>query len=350
MFVFRWSISIPDYMAARHYRFGKPSSDKPLSGSRVVVIPSIDHLIMIDQRIQKSTLENISVLTKERQAMKISATLIWKTQNAAVTIENIKPEDIEPTFFKIIEAVIKNECSKMSVDQILENRSLLSKNLNYTLKETTDSWGITISSVNISNLTVVNDNFMKNMALPKQIEMERQVKLAELEKELTIELKDIEKRTKSKLAELEAQKVVGEEKEKVSTFLEKAEKERVKIIQLLQKEVEQVNSDIEQIKESTIIANESERIKANMIAEAEGLAERFKIIDGYSNKTLNYEFIKLLPDIYKNVKMGDITLFQNASQDKNFDLYSYLTSAISTIIPNKEVVEKNIGEIIATDE
>ena len=49
---------------------------------------------------------------------------------------------------------------EMTVDEILENRSMLSKNLSMSLKETTDIWGVLISSVNISNLTVVNENFM----------------------------------------------------------------------------------------------------------------------------------------------------------------------------------------------
>jgi len=320
LIVFRWSVSVPDYMAARHYRFGKPKSEKPISGRRVLVIPTIDHLIMIDQRIQKSTLENISVLTKERQVMKVSSTIIWKTQDAAMTIENIKPEEIEPTFFKIIESVIKNESSKMTVDEILENRSQLAKNLNVVLKETTDTWGLIISSVNISNLTVANDNFMKNMALPKEIENERKAKLAQIEKDLTIELKNIEKDTESKLAALKAEKTVGEEKEKVTVILEKAEKERIRGIQLLQKEIEKINAEIEKVKSSCSTENESQRIKA---------------VSEYSESGLNYEMIKVLPEIYKHIKMGDVTLFQNNTKDDGFNTYSNFASSLLTLLPHK---------------
>ena len=148
---------------------------------------------MIDQRIQQSTLDNIKVLTKERQNMLISSMIVWKSENASMTIENIKPEDIQPTFFKIMESVIKNECAKMDVDEILENRSKLSSNLTITLKETADNWGLKISSVNISNLEVSNEKFMRNMALPREVEIERKASLAEIEKNLTIELKNIEK-------------------------------------------------------------------------------------------------------------------------------------------------------------
>lgn len=278
LFVFRWSVNVPDYMAARHYRFGKPTSDKPITGKRVIVIPYIDHLVLIDQRIQRNSLDNINVLTKERQVMKISATLIWKSENAAMTIENIKPEDIQPTFFKIIESVIKNECSKMSVDEILENRSALSKNLLGILKETADKWGLSISSVNITNVTVSNETFMRNMALPKEIEIERKAKLAQIEKELTVELKSIERDTQAKLASLKAEKTVGEEKEQVASVLEQAEKNRIHNIQLQQKEIEEVMAEIERIKAKVSIENEAEKTKALLKAEADGLQEDRKSV------------------------------------------------------------------------
>lgn len=351
LFVFRWSVSVPDYMAARHYRFGKPSSDTPISGKRVIVIPYIDHLVMIDQRIQKNTLDGISVLTKERQIMKVSATLIWKSENAAMTIENIKPEDIEPTFFKIIESVIKNECSKMCVDEILENRTKLSKNLSEILKETADNWGLSISSVNITNLVVANDRFMKNMALPKEIEIERKAKLAEIQKELEVELKAIEKDTQSKLASLESEKTVGEEKEKVALILDKAEKERIRESEELQKAIELVLAEQKKIKADIAIRNTSEEIKAKLLAEANGLEERIKVLTKYNNSGLNYELIEKLPEIYKNLNMGDVTLFMNDGENNGVLGSGYgLTSLLSVIQPqlakNINVNEKTADKVV----
>lgn len=327
LFVFRWSVNVPDYMAARHYRFGKPTSDKPITGKRVIVIPYIDHLVLIDQRIQRNSLDNINVLTKERQVMKISATLIWKSENAAMTIENIKPEDIQPTFFKIIESVIKNECSKMTVDEILENRSALSKNLLGILKETADKWGLSISSVNITNVTVSNETFMRNMALPKEIEIERKAKLAQIEKELTVELKSIERDTQAKLASLKAEKTVGEEKEQVASVLEQAEKNRIHNIQLQQKEIEEVMAEIERIKAKVSIENEAEKTKALLKAEADGLQERIKVLADYSQAGLNYEMIQNLPEIYKNLNMGNVTLFQSDSEN-NIPALEYVASSL----------------------
>ncbi|MDR1461374.1 MAG: hypothetical protein LBI78_07005 [Campylobacteraceae bacterium] len=320
LFIFRWSVNIPDYMAARHYRFGKPTSDKPISGRRCMVVPYIDQLVMIDQRIQRSTLDNIIVLTKERQNMQISAMIVWKSENASMTIENIKPEDIQPTFFKIMESVIKNECAKMTVDEILENRMKLAQNLLGTLKETTDTWGLKISSVNISNLAVSNEKFMRNMALPKEIEIERKASLAEIEKSLTIELKNIEKETESRLASLKSECVIGEEKERVAIILESAEKERMTQLSKKDTEIEQLQAHIEEIKSNISTKMEAEHTRAILLAEAEGLEKRNQVLAKYGENALRYELINQLPKIYKNLKINDLTLIQDCNGEQGSDI------------------------------
>jgi regulator of protease activity HflC (stomatin/prohibitin superfamily) len=357
LFIFRWSVNIPNYMAARHYRFGKPTSDKPISGKRCVIIPYIDQLIMIDQRIQRSTLDNIIVLTKERQNMQISAMIVWKSEDASMTIENIKPEDIQPTFFKIMESVIKNECAKMIVDEILENRMKLAHNLLSILKETADTWGLKISSVNISNLVVSNDKFMRNMALPKEIEIEQKASLAEIEKVLTIELKNIEKTTQSQLAGLKSEKIIGEEKERVASALEIAEKERISKLLEKDTEIEQLNAKITEIKANTATKTEADHIRAVFTAEADGLGKRNYTLAKYTSNALQYELINRLPEIYKNLKIDNLTLFhgENTEQLNEVNKAGYLIgSLISGFGKNTSAIDNNekskSHEINAIDE
>lgn len=313
LYFFQWSVSVPDYMAARHYRYGKPITEGPISGKRIVVIPSIDQVVMIDKRIQKTLIDNIPVITKERQSMSLAVTVIWKPINAAMTIESIRPEDIEPTFFKIAESVIKNESSKMNVDELLENRNVLAKNLSATLSEATDTWGISISSVNISNLVVNNEGFMKNMAKPKEIELERKAMLAQIEKELAIELRSIEKVKESELSKLESDKMIGIKREEIATILEQAQRERELYIAKIQKNVDIINAEISLIKNKAITDAEAEKIKSTILAETEGLREKIDVINTCTPNAIHYEISKVLPELYKNITMGDITLFGNNS-------------------------------------
>lgn len=332
LFLFLWSVNIPDYMAARHYRFGKPTTDGPISGKRVLVVPTFDQLVMIDQRIQKSTLENIAVLTKERQRMSLSIILIWKPDDAAKTINSIKAEDIEPTFFKIAEFVIKDESSKMNVDEILENRNFLSKNVKKAISETATSWGISLSSVNISNIVVVNKSFMQNMALPKEIELEKKSKLAELNKELEVELKSIEKDKKSEIAKLEYEKTVGMTREEVTHILQKAEKDRELFIKDLEEKIEVIASKIKLMQLNVETDAEAQKLKAMLIAETEGLREKLQVTNTCTESSIRYELQKTLPEIYKNITMGDVTLFDNGANGDKSDFGNLVASSALTML------------------
>lgn len=311
LFFFKWSVGIPDYLAAKHYRFGKTTTDGPISGKRVLVIPRIDNLIMVDTRIQRSSLDNLSILTEEHQKMSVAITIIWKTYNAAKTIENIKPENIESTLFQIIESAVKNECSKLTVKDILEKRGLLEKNLSNNLSETTNPWGIVISSVNILNLTVINENFIKNMALPKEIELEKKAKLAKIEEEQIIQLKTIEKDKNIELLKIET-----------SCNLEKSNIELRK--------VQAVNYKTEQ---TAHIEVEADKVKTMLTAEAEGLLQKIKVMNSFSPAALNYELLKTLPDVYKNISMGDVTVFENTGTNENgFNFISNLATSVLSIM------------------
>jgi regulator of protease activity HflC (stomatin/prohibitin superfamily) len=319
-------------MAARHYRFGKPTTEGPISGRRVIVIPEIDHLVLIDKRIQKSSLEKVSLITKERQKMRLSITLIWKPTDAAKTIENIKPDDIEPTFFKIVESVIKNECTKMTVEEILENSTLLEKNIKKILYTVTESWGITVTSTNISNIVVNNVDFMQNMALPKEIELEKAAKLAQLEEEQTIALKTIEKDKVSQIAELESERLVEAKKEQVLTEIKEIQCRRESLIEGLKRKSIQIAAQNQILKEKATIIIEAQKIKSAIIAETEGLKEKLNVINTFSSSAIKYELVKILPELYKNIDLGNITLFESSGTngEGNGNGFNFLSSVVGS--------------------
>lgn len=341
LFYFRWSVNIPDYMAARHYRFGKPNTEGTISGKRVVVIPDIDHLVMIDKRIQKSSLNKVALLTKERQKMKLSITLIWKPTDASKTIENIKPDDIEETFFKIIESVIKNECTKMTVEEILENSNTLEKNIKKILHEATDTWGITVMSTNISDITVENEEFMQNMALPKEVALEKTAKLAQIEEEQAVALKAIEKDRATKMAELELDRSIEIKKEEIKTEIVAIKYKRDALTEELSQHVIKIGAENKIIEERALISTESERIKSGILAETEGLKEKLAVINSFSSNAINYELVKILPDLYKNIDLGNITLFENSAEGGNKNGFNFMSNIVGSAYSIMDKINKN---------
>ncbi len=327
---FRWSVSIPDYMAARHYRFGKPTTEGPISGKRVIVIPEIDQLVLIDKRIQRSSLKKVPLITKERQGMSLSITIIWKPTDAAKTIECIRPEDIEPTFFKIIESVIKSECTKMSVEEILEKSTVLEKNIKSSLQSMTESWGITVTSSNISNIVVNNDSFMQNMARPREIELEKAAKLAEISEEQEIMLKNIEKEKVSKMAEIESEKIVAAKKEEMLSEIKSLECRRDAMLEELNAKTISITAQNKLIKERAEITSDAERIKSEIMAETEALAEKLRVINSFSKNATNFELIRILPDLYKNLNLGNVTLFETSGNGDKANGFNFMSNIVGS--------------------
>lgn len=161
---------------------------------------------------------------------------------------------------------------------------------------------------------------MRNMALPKEIETERRASLVEIEKGLLIELKNIDKETEVQLSSLKAEKTIGEEKERVASALETAEKKRIALLLAKDAEIEQLATQIEEIKSGVSTKTEAERTKALILAEADGLEKRNKILANYSESALEYELINRLPEIYKSLKIGDLTLFQSSSGEQTCEI------------------------------
>lgn len=347
---FRWSTSIPDYMAARHYRFGKPTTEGPISGKRIIVIPSIDQLVLIDKRIQKSNIEGITLLTKERQRMTLSITIIWKPTDAAKTIENIKPEDIEPTFFNIAESAIKNECTKMSVEDILENSRTLEKTVKENLQSIADSWGIMVNSITISNLSVDNAEFLNNMARPKEIELEKSARLAKISEEQTVALKAIEKEKISNMAQLEMEQTLDLKKVELEMQIQQLQCEQnIRLENLKQTLVDIIsqNKILEQRADTSI---EAEKIKSAIIAETEGLKEKLCVINTFSSNAVNYELVKILPEIYKSVGLKDVTLIENGNgngQGTGFNFMSNIIGSAHSIMGklNKDIVKSEENQL-----
>jgi regulator of protease activity HflC (stomatin/prohibitin superfamily) len=344
LFYFRWSTSIPDYMAARHYRFGKPTTEGPISGKRIIIIPSIDQLVLIDRRIQKSNIEGVTLLTKERQRMTLSITIIWKPTDAAKTIENIKPEDIEATFFNIVESAIKNECTKMSVENILENSRTLEKTVKENLQTVADLWGITVGSITISNLSVDNAEFLNNMARPREIELEKAARLAKINEEQTVALKAIEKDKISNMAQLEMERMLDLKKVELEMEVQRLQCEKSVQIENLKQTLIDIVSKNKILEQQADISIETEKIKSAILAETEGLKEKLRVINSFSSNAVNYELVKILPELYKNVGLKDVTLIEGGNGNGHSTGFNFMSNIIGSAYSIMGKLNKDFGK------
>ncbi len=335
-----------------HLRMGKPK--KQGEGGMVIRIPFIDRILAVDRTVQQLNISAESVLSKEKQKIRLSAVLQWQAENAIATINNVKWSEIPPRLTAIIESVIRTACAQLSVESILEERQVIIEAIKKELTDIVSEWGLKIVTVELVDVVVVNDLFLNDMSKPREAEMHRLAQIALIDAEQATGLKDIERTKMLREQEIERDRKVGVlEQEQLRDIQENEKRREQSVLEIeLQKELmsrryekqqaeveaskdlevtklaaeaekqKQIKQDVEvqaqrilqeakaeAEKISTIAGAEAEKIKKVTTAEAEGIKKTLDAARDYSPQAFARDFLRVLPEIYKEIDIGDITLF-----------------------------------------
>jgi len=116
----------------------------------VIRIPFLDRILAVDRTVQQLNISAESVLSKEKQKIRLSAVLQWQADNAIATINNVIWR-----LTAIIESVIRTACAQLSVEQILEERQLIIEAVKKELIDIVSEWGLKVVTVELVDVVVV---------------------------------------------------------------------------------------------------------------------------------------------------------------------------------------------------
>ena len=219
----------------------------------------------------------------------------------------------------------------MKIEQIIRNRMEIIKNVTSELHHLAGDWGITIESIEIRDVEVLDQRLKDNLEAVKKIDEAQTAQLRQAEMEQAVQLRN-----------LEVRKQTGEEDQKVKLVIESRAKEReIQVAQLeqqrtvIQAETErkqkQINAEAEKYLQITqTVGVEAERIrqeaearKDQLLAEAEGEAakisqtqiaiaqgilEQAKALSQADEKYIQMKAIEMLPEIFKNIAVDKMIL------------------------------------------
>ena len=332
-----------------HLRKGKPISQG--EGGMVMRVPFFDKILKIDKTVQQLNVNSEHIISKEKQYISLEVVVQWQAVDAISTIFNVKWREIPNLINTIIESVIRTRVANLKVEEVLEERIKIIDAIKKELIEIVKDWGVSIITVEIPNVKVINEEFLRDLSRPRMAEIARNAMVAEIEKEQTTKIKDIERERLTKLKEIEMAKQTGTSEQIKLRQIQEEQKEREKSVleiemqkQVLQKKYEKEQAEIEAEKAKNVemrraeaekyrkVTQEAEaeaqriKLKANAEAEyikqtmnsrAQGLAQRINALNNYSENALKAELLKILPEIYKNIKIGDVTLFSSDGQTQD---------------------------------
>lgn len=334
-----------------HLRRGK--AKKQGEGGMVVRIPFFDRILAVDRTVQQLNISAESVLSKEKQKIRLSAVLQWQADNAIATINNVTWREIPNRLTAIIESVIRTACAQLSVEEILEERQLIIEAIKKELIDIVSEWGLKIVTVELVDVVVVNDAFLRDMSKPREAEMHRLAQIALIEADQSTGTRDIERSKAIREKEIERDRMVGVQEQQQLRDIQEAEKQREQSVleidlqkDLMQRRYEKQQAEVEAAKDLEVAKMNAEAEKQRKIkqevevqaqrilqeaqaeaekinvtaeaeaqqilkvttAQAEGIKKTLEAARDYSPQAFARDFLQILPQIYEQIDIGDVTL------------------------------------------
>ncbi|MBU1100899.1 MAG: slipin family protein [Bacteroidetes bacterium] len=140
-----------------------------------IVYPIIERVDnFIDQRVRVTEFSAEETLTKDTVPVNVDAVVywtVWDVEKAALEVQ----EYIQAVFF-VAQTTLRDTIGKHELADLLQNRDKIAADLQKTLDEHTNPWGITCQSVGIKDI-VIPANLNDAMSKQAQAERERQARI-----------------------------------------------------------------------------------------------------------------------------------------------------------------------------
>jgi len=318
-----------------HFRRGKVK--RAGTGGTVVLWPIFDEVVVIPTTVQQTLLEaREKVVSHEYQDVALTAFVFWRVTNPEISYSKVswnptRSDYVEKAIKNATEAIIRTTCANMKIEQIIRNRMEIIKNVTSELHHLAGDWGITIESIEIRDVEVLDQRLKDNLEAVKKIEEAQTAQLRQAEMEQAVQLRNLEVRKqtgeedqrvklaieqKSKereiqVASLEQQRAIiqAETERKEKRIRAEAEK-YLQITQTVGVEAERIRQEAEARKDQLLAEAEGEaaKISQTQIAMAKGILEQAKALSQADEKYIQMKSIEMLPDIFKNISVDKMIL------------------------------------------
>jgi regulator of protease activity HflC (stomatin/prohibitin superfamily) len=144
------------------------------------IIPLIDELIRVDQRIVAMDIPPQDIITRDNVSIKVNAVLYFRVINpkdAILTVENFLYATSQ-----IAQTTLRSVCGEAELDDLLAQREQINLRLQEILDRHTDPWGIKITSVEVKDIDLPQE-MQRAMARQAEAERERRAKIIQAEGE-----------------------------------------------------------------------------------------------------------------------------------------------------------------------
>jgi regulator of protease activity HflC (stomatin/prohibitin superfamily) len=170
--------SIKAYERGVVFRFGVFQGLKQ-PGLRFI-LPFIDELIRIDQRIITMDIPPQDIITRDNVSIKVNAVLYFRVVDPAQAVLTV--ENYLYATSQIAQTTLRSVCGEADLDDLLSQRDQINHRVQEILDRQTDPWGIKVTSVEVKDIDLPQE-MRRAMARQAEAERERRAKIIQAEGE-----------------------------------------------------------------------------------------------------------------------------------------------------------------------
>jgi len=149
--------TVQEYERAVIFRLGRLKKGKPSGPGLFFIIPCIDNFQRIDLRTVSFDVPPQEILTKDSVTVAVDAVVYYRVANPMAAVCNVSNYSHSTSL--LAQTTLRNILGTRNLAEILSDREQISHNMQTSIDEATDPWGICVERVEI-----------KDVRLPQQLQ------------------------------------------------------------------------------------------------------------------------------------------------------------------------------------
>lgn len=134
----------------------------------IVLIPVVQQMAKVDLRVMVQVVPPQDVISRDNVSVKVNAVLYFRIVDAERAI--IRVGDYMAATSQLAQTTLRSVLGKHELDEMLAERDKLNADIQETLDQQTDAWGIKVTAVEIKDVDITETMVR---AIAKQAEAER---------------------------------------------------------------------------------------------------------------------------------------------------------------------------------
>jgi regulator of protease activity HflC (stomatin/prohibitin superfamily) len=163
---------VQEYERGVIFRLGRLTGAK--GPGLFLIIPFVDRMVRMDLRVVTLDVPPQDVITKDNVTVKVNAVVYFRVvdpENAVVKVlDHIRATS------QIAQTTLRNVLGQVELDELLASREKLNQMIQKIIDESTEPWGVKVSTVNIKDVELP-EAMRRSMAAQAEAERERRAKI-----------------------------------------------------------------------------------------------------------------------------------------------------------------------------